>query len=297
MSFSFGFFDDADASSDTTITAAGNDAAKSWASCADADSWLPAQNVTEDAVAAFEASHNNVDPENSVRRWHSFVVSDSLRLEAMQDASEAQAHHTDVDPGKYEGGLKLWECTLDLLRFLDANSTTFCQLGTQVLDLGCGQGLLGCWALQKGCQVDFQDLNREVLVKQTLPNAVRNTGLSAQELYGSGRAKLFAGDWRSYLASQDSSIELGQADLVVSSETLYSDSLYPALYDLLLQVLRPGKESVALLAAKRFYFGVGGGTDTFALYCQQRGTLLCERVHAVSDGNSNVRDILKVSRA
>ncbi|GBG27603.1 Histidine protein methyltransferase 1-like [Hondaea fermentalgiana] len=266
--------------------------------------WLPAEDVTSAGLAAAEKDMA-MTPSNGqillqsprARRWHAFTVHESLKLEAVQDEGEAMVHAKDVEPGLYEGGLKLWECTLDLLRFMSTNTEQWVAPGKLVLDLGCGQGLLGCWALQKGCNVDFQDLNREVLEKQTLANAARNAGRSPRDLVDAGAVRLLAGDWRSFLAQHTHGSSLLRAvDLVVSSETVYSDEMYPALHEVLIRVLRPDRQSVALLAAKRFYFGVGGGSESFARFCSARGQLHCERVHAVSDGRSNVRDILKISR-
>ncbi len=47
----------------------------------------------------------------------------------------------------YEGGFKIWECTIDLLNFLDKNEIDFSN--KIVADLGCGHGLLGIYALIK----------------------------------------------------------------------------------------------------------------------------------------------------
>jgi ribosomal protein L11 methylase PrmA len=52
--------------------------------------------------------------------------------------------------------MKIWECTLDLLDYFEKNSVQFD--GLNVLDLGCGSGLLGMYALSKGAlSVHFQD--------------------------------------------------------------------------------------------------------------------------------------------
>uniref|UniRef100_A0A1I8BJI9 protein-histidine N-methyltransferase n=1 Tax=Meloidogyne hapla TaxID=6305 RepID=A0A1I8BJI9_MELHA len=44
---------------------------------------------------------------------------------------------TDLETGIYEGGLKVWECSLDLSNFIDSISFE----GFNVLELGCGAGL------------------------------------------------------------------------------------------------------------------------------------------------------------
>lgn len=55
---------------------------------------------------------------------------------------------TDIIPGVYEGGFTLWECTLDMLQYLEAVSFD----GMTVCDVGCGMGLLGIKSLLKGAK-------------------------------------------------------------------------------------------------------------------------------------------------
>ena len=55
-----------------------------------------------------------------------------------------------------KGGLKVWECTSDLISYLDQNLVSF--VDQKVIDLGCGAGLLGIYALKNGASsVHFQD--------------------------------------------------------------------------------------------------------------------------------------------
>ena len=46
--------------------------------------------------------------------------------------------HSDSDlvSGVYEGGLKIWECSIDLVHFISRNPELF--EGKRVLELGCG---------------------------------------------------------------------------------------------------------------------------------------------------------------
>lgn len=66
----------------------------------------------------------------------------------------------DLIPGQYEGGLKIWECSIDLvnhfLRRTELHSGS-------VLELGCGHGLPAVASLLKGCRpVVLSDFNEDV---------------------------------------------------------------------------------------------------------------------------------------
>lgn len=79
------------------------------------------------------------------------------------DIKSAEQNDSDVVPGVYEGGAKVWECTQDLgdyLTALNANGDSVIDefVGKSVLDLGCGAGLLGILAMKIGSSVvHFQD--------------------------------------------------------------------------------------------------------------------------------------------
>jgi predicted nicotinamide N-methyase len=53
------------------------------------------------------------------------------------------------------GGLKIWECTYDLGKYLLTENIAFND--KKVLDLGCGAGIIGLIALIQGSTVHFQD--------------------------------------------------------------------------------------------------------------------------------------------
>ena len=92
-------------------------------------------------------------------------------------------------------------------------------------------------------------------------------------------------------------------DLILASETTYTtescdDTAYLLLRHLKIDV------GVGLVATKRFYFGVGGGTDLFAAACEKlsssdqgpcAGLRLCVRtIQSYDTGNANIRDLLEV---
>uniref|UniRef100_UPI00358EAC87 histidine protein methyltransferase 1 homolog n=1 Tax=Myxine glutinosa TaxID=7769 RepID=UPI00358EAC87 len=262
----------------------------------------------------------------------------------------------DVIPGVYEGGMAVWEGTRDLLAFLSSpvGRARHLLYGCRLLDMGCGLGLLGSFGLLCGAQqVHFQDYNREVLLRATIPTVLLNMKLlepidepkASISLAGPQLGKkcltedelwddLVSGHWlkesleitRCPVESKDENTkrlrkkdekskivkfanidreegtlgmetarpvdEMTQAlppstgllshcrffagdwsamaqllvkehyDVVLSAETMYRSSEFPALLGLLHDYLRPG--GLALLTGKAYYFGTGGGTTGLA---------------------------------
>ncbi|GBG76015.1 hypothetical protein CBR_g21255 [Chara braunii] len=118
--------------------------------------------------------------------------------------------HSDLIPGKYEGGMKLWECTIDLIETLrqELQDGRLSFRGKDVLELGCGHGLPGILACIKGARsVHFQDFNVDVLRALTIPNVERNLehakiqaprpsdGPVRLTPTRKPRVRYFAGDW------------------------------------------------------------------------------------------------------
>ncbi|KAJ1948300.1 hypothetical protein EC988_005235, partial [Linderina pennispora] len=89
----------------------------------------------------------------------------------------------DVIKGVYEGGLKTWECSIDLLNYLISEEDGIEALaGAQVLELGCGTALPSLHILKRvpTAQVCLQDYNKDVLELVTIPNVLANTVLSPE---------------------------------------------------------------------------------------------------------------------
>ncbi|CAM6048344.1 unnamed protein product [Sphagnum compactum] len=216
--------------------------------------------------------------------------------------------NTDLVPGKYEGGLKLWECTIDLVETLNGEIKDG-QLsfeGKHVLELGCGHGLPGILACIKGASsVHFQDFNAEVLRNLTIHNVNANLEKAKSEL-----AKLnsdgatannkrisiapdlhyYAGDWgevHTLLSGKG-----GGYDIILMSETVYSMASLPKLYELIKKCLQP-PHGVVYCAGKKHYFGVGGGTRQFKHLIEEDGVMEAHLVADFADGSSNVREIWK----
>lgn len=123
-----------------------------------------------------------------------FEKTASEREDSEKILSRTAEQKSDLISGVYEGGLKVWECTYDLLELIEKDGETFG--GKAVLDLGCGAGLLGILALKRGAsQVHFQDYNSTVIEQLTVPNVMLNCQEddevdSEDDKEGSGKGKM-----------------------------------------------------------------------------------------------------------
>ncbi|KAF9011834.1 hypothetical protein BDQ17DRAFT_1420241 [Cyathus striatus] len=90
---------------------------------------------------------------------------------------------SDLVPGVYEGGLKTWECSLDLVNYLEgAGKVGEWWTGKGVLELGCGTAVPSLYILRElfsrpspaagypESQIHLQDYNSSVIELLTLPN-------------------------------------------------------------------------------------------------------------------------------
>ncbi|KAG4387596.1 hypothetical protein GLYMA_11G254400v4 [Glycine max] len=188
--------------------------------------------------------------------------------------------NSNLVPWKYEGGLKLWEGSLDLIKALrsDIRNGLISFSGKRVLEVGSGHGLPGIFALLEGAAaVHFQDFNAEVLRFLTIPNLnanlSRDTQLSSFNSTICDKAEVcfFAGDWSGIdkllpHVSTDAKNNQGDGyDFILMAETVYSINSLQNLYDLIKKCLQH-PDGVVYMAAKKYYFGVGGGTGDFCLW-------------------------------
>lgn len=255
---------------------------------------------------------------------------------------------TDLIPGVYEGGLKVWECSIDLCRFLahiidegldseqiDSNvvdALVRC-LGPSgsTMEIGCGHGLPGCLILRESIRrgfncdknksvVIFSDFNDFVLHHATIPNAQVNVcglrgddGVAMDEFKTAtalvDRSMFVGGDWMGLshkLSNGNLPLQVsedGRLDLILAAETTYTPESCQDTAFLMLSHLKIDV-GVGLVATKRFYFGVGGGTDLFTTACKQLASdqgiyaglqLSVRTIQSYDTGNANIRDLLEVT--
>ncbi|EHH15805.1 histidine protein methyltransferase 1 homolog [Macaca nemestrina] len=212
--------------------------------------------------------------------------------------SKSFSSHSDLITGVYEGGLKIWECTFDLLAYFTKAKVKFA--GKKVLDLGCGSGLLGITAFKGGAkEIHFQDYNSMVIDEVTLANVVANSTLEdeendvnkpdlkrckkpkvTQELY---KCRFFSGEWSEFCKLVLSSEKLFvKYDLILTSETIYNPDYYSNLHQTFLRLL--SKNGRVLLASKAHYFGVGGGVHLFQKFIEERDVFKTRILKIIDEG-------------
>ncbi|NWZ62983.1 MET18 methyltransferase, partial [Acrocephalus arundinaceus] len=214
--------------------------------------------------------------------------------------SQSVSSHSDLIPGIYEGGLKIWECTFDLMDYFSEAEIEF--TNKTVLDLGCGAGLLGIVALRgEAARVHFQDYNSTVIDEITLPNVVANcTSCSGKDRKASkppskrpknaegspdvlNRCRFFSGEWSQ--VSQlllNSNKPCSKYDIILTSETIYNPDYYSALHDTLAQLL--DRNGHVYLASKVHYFGVGGGIYLFEKFIEEKNVFRTSMVKTIDQG-------------
>ncbi len=190
--------------------------------------------------------------------------------------------HSDLIPGTYEGGLKVWECAFDLITFFKETGVNFSD--KSVMELGCGVGLPGIYSATTGADcVHFQDYNSEVIHYVTIPSLLSN--LEGNDAVG--KCRFYSGDWKSL-----SSVTCRRHyDIIMTSETIYSLDSQPRLLSVLKELSVP-EAGVVYVAAKCVYFGVGGTVTGFRKMVEEDGTFKVEQVW--SSQSSVPRVILKL---
>lgn len=206
---------------------------------------------------------------------------------------------------------------------------------SSLLELGCGSALPSCFLLMSQFSLSgaaplnlskavFADFNYEVLRLVTLPNILIHWASTL------GREKLvsfmnpdiplnndeliltpalldhfksslqerqmeisfISGSWGPNFVSIASQFS---PDLILSSETIYSPESIPVFLETMIALMRDREKSLALVAAKQYYFGVGGSVREFLeVFHQARPAGII--VESVGENLGQLkRDIIKLS--
>ncbi len=172
MSFGFNFFDDNEAEKDgsTWYSSINDDCAK-----------------LSSEILEFPLLHG----ENRPTDFESILIEGVTFHRRLKIDSNKYQEDSDLIPGVYEGGFKVWECTMDTIKYLQNTPHLLSRIsGASILDLGCGHGFLGIYCLMNNAtKVSFSDFNEEVIRGPTCQNILRNCPLQ------SAKAVCQAGDW------------------------------------------------------------------------------------------------------
>ncbi|KAK9507409.1 hypothetical protein O3M35_007270 [Rhynocoris fuscipes] len=202
-----------------------------------------------------------------------FNPSTVLQDSSVNDSTiiEAEKNHSDLLEGVYEGGLKIWECTYDVANYLCTRCRNLIT-DKQVLDLGCGSGILGIIAYKLGASVvHFQDYNEGVIKHLTMPNVAIN----GDEILN--KSKFWSGDWNNF-----TSINNIKYDIILTSETIYNPKNYKKLLKVFKNFLKP--DGIVILGGKSYYFGVGGSMAQFQDIIKEDNKLAYENVWSAEEG-------------
>lgn len=180
------------------------------------------------------------------------------------------------------------------------------------IQLGCGTALptltLFAHCLTNSIPQSFtlQDYNSSVLRLATLPNLLLTWATTTSpplispptessqtsgdieltpEILSAFRAaltenqitlKFISGSWSAELAALIPSSAPDMGTLVLGAETIYSPAATDAFVEILMILLRRVKMAKAMVAAKKFYFGVGGSVDGLKEACATKGAVAYE---------------------
>ncbi|GAM83330.1 hypothetical protein ANO11243_013170 [Dothideomycetidae sp. 11243] len=238
-----------------------------------------------------------------------------IRQQLMAEDSEATIRDletSDLRTNVYEGGFKTWECSIDLASLLldrgPRKDIDELARVANVIELGAGTALptliLFQHALRSSYPMTFTlaDFNADVLRLVTLPNLLLTyawcfeisdtekesphgdlevtpelvekflQALSTRHI----EIQLLSGPWGPELAGFMPQSVPSMTSLVLAAETIYSPQSLSSFVDLLAAILKSGPSNKAMVAAKKFYFGVGGSTDALKVACSEFGMIAAE---------------------
>ncbi|KAI9824245.1 MAG: hypothetical protein M1832_002052 [Thelocarpon impressellum] len=228
----------------------------------------------------------------------------------------------DIQVNVYEGGLKSWECSVDLVKVLlrdDIYSSRLFGAGAKhIVELGAGTALptmalfqLAVTRQAQSTRFTVSDYNFDVLRLVSIPNILLSWAIAASEGHWQAESDLeitsellerfqtdlrrrditvdaISGAWGSPFIDALTDRPDPATRLVVASETIYSPASLDSFAEVLLGALGGAEDYTALVAAKRVYFGVGGGVAEFVRALESRGGAARQVAEEAAQGVSRV---------
>lgn len=209
----------------------------------------------------------------------------------------------DLSTGIYEGGFKTWECAVDLASLLLSQPDDLDGPPLHVIELGAGSAIPSLVLLkrvlqsgsEKGRKVRFTlcDYNEDVLRLCTAVNTFMTVALHGHESEVEDEGELDIEEEsvpRVLQVLKDHGVEIefvsgawgdkfvgllhlqtNDQIFVLASETIYSPASLEIFARTVLNIVRSTAASRVLVAAKKVYFGVGGGVQEFVDVVQRYG--------------------------
>ncbi|KAG6860474.1 hypothetical protein C0995_010765 [Termitomyces sp. Mi166 len=138
---------------------------------------LPPKNVTLFRRDLFDARFQLIAQENTTED-----VSEAPSTSTGANVLAFVEAPSDLVPGVYEGGLKTWECSIDLAGYLAGRGPKLDARGKRILEIGCGTAVPTLFFLRQlfstppeeaiDTEIHFQDYNASVLELVSFPNVL-----------------------------------------------------------------------------------------------------------------------------
>ena len=142
---------------------------------------------------------------------------------------------------------------------------------------------------QGSVRVILQDMDAVTIESVTRTSAADSMRLLPSDAQSRVSFELVTSPWDEFQLSA------GKADVILSSECIYREDLFASHAGVIARCL--SQDGIAIVAAKRYYFGCGGGTIDFASFLENSSLgLKSELVQVFENGMSNTREILEVFR-
>ncbi|XP_037892145.1 histidine protein methyltransferase 1 homolog [Glossina fuscipes] len=209
--------------------------------CHEATEILPSQSILDNVDVYRLQRHTKILKNVCISHLSGGFLLGDISNASKSDIKKAHDQHSDLVPGVYEGGAKIWEYTDDILNFMAEMYSQDWWTPKRVLDLGCGAGLVDIYAYKQGARVDFQDCVCVITIPNLLINITEQIPL--EQVFDN--VKFYSGNWSESTESCKGSYIY---DVILTSETIYN----PRNQDKLLRCLKDKSKlnGVDILAAK-----------------------------------------------